>query len=176
MTTLEKSSKSADPTWGTLNSTIWTTIEADTGIICACLPSLKAPLTKIFPKLFPRGSYEDYSNGSSGPRGAFRRASTAKNLPPSAYDGWGRPKESMNTDKRTPTVTSDSIELGKPASGNGSKGTSSDGTYGMDSKDVPMGHISKTTHVNVQYGDELCYPINHTTSASGLVKPQTSFP
>lgn len=46
-------------------STIWTTIEANTAIICACLPMLKSPLAALFPRLFPRGSADEYSNGSN---------------------------------------------------------------------------------------------------------------
>lgn len=56
MQTLGASAASADQTYGTLVSTIWTTIEASTAIICACLPMLKAPLAHLFPRLFPRGS------------------------------------------------------------------------------------------------------------------------
>lgn len=90
MATLNASSKSQDLTYGNLNSTIWTTIEANTGIICACLPMLKAPLTALFPNLFPRGSYQcDYSDGSNTPRRQGGRSS-ARNSPSAAYDGWGR--------------------------------------------------------------------------------------
>ena len=68
MTTLNTGSKAKDQMYGTLNSTIWTTIEANTAIICACLPMLKSPLTALFPRLFPRGSGDDYSNGSNAAR------------------------------------------------------------------------------------------------------------
>ena len=68
MTTLEHGSKAKDQIYGTLNSTIWTTIEANTAIICACLPMLKSPLAALFPRLFPRGSAEDYSSGSNPTR------------------------------------------------------------------------------------------------------------
>jgi hypothetical protein len=34
----------------------WTLIEANTGIICACLPLLKWPLTLLFPYMFRRGT------------------------------------------------------------------------------------------------------------------------
>ncbi|KAI9816883.1 MAG: hypothetical protein M1827_001528 [Pycnora praestabilis] len=52
MTTLDLSSKSTDATLGTLKSTIWTTIEPNVGIICACLPMLKSPLSFFLPSLF----------------------------------------------------------------------------------------------------------------------------
>lgn len=65
---LNTGSKAKDQTYGTLNSTIWTTIEANTAIICACLPMLKSPLAALFPRLFPRGSADEYSNGSNAAR------------------------------------------------------------------------------------------------------------
>lgn len=43
---------------------VWTLIEANTGIICACLPMLKQPLTIIFPRMF-RGSTKDQSDRPS---------------------------------------------------------------------------------------------------------------
>jgi hypothetical protein len=43
---------------------VWTLIEANTGIICACLPMLKQPLTILFPRIF-RGSTTDQSNRPS---------------------------------------------------------------------------------------------------------------
>jgi hypothetical protein len=53
MTTLDQSSKALDPTQGTLLSTMWTTIEASTAIVCACLPMLRTPVQRLVPKLFP---------------------------------------------------------------------------------------------------------------------------
>lgn len=68
MTTLNTGSKAKDQIYGTLNSTIWTTIEANTAIICACLPMLKSPLAALFPRLFPRGSADEYPNNSNAAR------------------------------------------------------------------------------------------------------------
>lgn len=68
MTTLKTGSKAKDQLYGTLNSTIWTTIESNTAIICACLPMLKSPLAALFPRLFPRASGEEYSNSSNAAR------------------------------------------------------------------------------------------------------------
>ncbi|KAI9875488.1 MAG: hypothetical protein M1830_008417, partial [Pleopsidium flavum] len=33
-------------------SNSWTDIEVNVGIICACMPALKQPLTKLFPRVF----------------------------------------------------------------------------------------------------------------------------
>ncbi|MCJ1477259.1 hypothetical protein MMC13_005930 [Lambiella insularis] len=72
MTTLNVASKSNDQTYGTLISTTWTTIELNTGIICACMPMLRGPLSWLFPRLFMSMSAND-STGSSGHSRRFRR-------------------------------------------------------------------------------------------------------
>ena len=59
MTTLDRSSKAADPTAGTLVSTMWTTIEASSAVVCACLPMVRTPVQRLVPRLFP-------SQGASG--------------------------------------------------------------------------------------------------------------
>ncbi|KAL8916255.1 MAG: hypothetical protein Q9208_008610, partial [Pyrenodesmia sp. 3 TL-2023] len=41
MTTLSRGSKNPDTTYGTLEPTLWSNIEANTAIFCACLPTLK---------------------------------------------------------------------------------------------------------------------------------------
>ena len=53
MTTLDSSSKAPDPTEGTLVSTMWTTIEASSAVVCACLPMVRTPVQRLMPKLFP---------------------------------------------------------------------------------------------------------------------------
>lgn len=53
LTTLYSSAYGSDATAGSFVSTIWTTIEAGLGIICANLPMLRTPLQRMFPKLFP---------------------------------------------------------------------------------------------------------------------------
>ena len=83
MTTLEAGSKSKDQTYGTYVSTVWTTVEANTGIICACLPMLKSPLSRFFPRLFLRGTQENTSQYEGGTRGPSKAS-------PSDFDSWGR--------------------------------------------------------------------------------------
>ncbi|KAL9610501.1 MAG: hypothetical protein Q9167_004810 [Letrouitia subvulpina] len=67
MTTLKVSSKAMDATYGTMVSTLWTTVETNTAIVCACLPTLKAPLAKWFPRLFSRSSGSSSSIASGRP-------------------------------------------------------------------------------------------------------------
>jgi hypothetical protein len=71
MTTLGQSSKALDLTQGTLLSTMWTTIEASTAIVCACLPMLRTPVQRLVPRLFP-------SQAASGTGGKGKRAPVAK--------------------------------------------------------------------------------------------------
>ncbi|PTB62326.1 putative PTH11-typeG-protein-coupled receptor [Trichoderma citrinoviride] len=42
----------ADTTWNFIERGIWTLIEANAGIIGACLPALRQPLARLFPHLF----------------------------------------------------------------------------------------------------------------------------
>ncbi|TKA63200.1 hypothetical protein B0A49_08990 [Cryomyces minteri] len=41
MVLLNPSSKTPDPTWGSMDALIWTEVEANTAIICACLPVIR---------------------------------------------------------------------------------------------------------------------------------------
>ncbi|KAI9846164.1 MAG: hypothetical protein M1837_004278 [Sclerophora amabilis] len=67
MVAMRSGVRSTDPTYGTVEATKWTDIELNTGIICACLPALKAPLTRPFPRLFSGGSgLATHKTGLSG--------------------------------------------------------------------------------------------------------------
>jgi hypothetical protein len=61
-----------DITFSTNRAFLWTHIETCVGIICACLPTLKAPISRVLPKLFPsswpsgdRYNLEDVTKGSA---------------------------------------------------------------------------------------------------------------
>ncbi|RHZ43922.1 uncharacterized protein CDV56_101559 [Aspergillus thermomutatus] len=51
-TTLAESADNKDPTSGPIPATIWSVIEANVGIICACLPVYNQPLQWCLPRLF----------------------------------------------------------------------------------------------------------------------------
>lgn len=57
----------SDKTFNFVTRGIWTTVEANLGIISACLPILKKPLGRIFPYLFgsTKGT-SDYYGGTGG--------------------------------------------------------------------------------------------------------------
>ena len=169
MTTLDTGSKATDQVFGTLNSTIWTTVEANTGIICACLPMLKKPLTVLFPKIFPRASIPSRYRGSNS---NSRRTNSSI---PAASSSWGRKsiKKPSLPILSGPNVTAKNGPGSKPTT------ASSDNTSGME---FPMGNITKTTSVKVQSADERCAPAlspnskQHTRSVSNLVGQDFSFP
>ncbi|KAI1624450.1 hypothetical protein EDD37DRAFT_609445 [Exophiala viscosa] len=65
LTTLYSSADGNDPTAGSFISTIWTSIEAGLGIICANLPMLRTPLQHFFPKIFPPRSRTNQLSSTS---------------------------------------------------------------------------------------------------------------
>ena len=141
MTTLSFSSTAADAANGTMISTIWTIVEANTGIMCACSPMLKTPLVRLFPHIFSRSS-SGSPWGASDPFGDIHSG---------------------------PSAPSDGIHLGAvhpdAEGGNAVNGMNLDGGTGWEggvvvvggSRDrlvggegVPRGAISKTTDVDVR--------------------------
>ncbi|OBT72710.1 hypothetical protein VF21_08807 [Pseudogymnoascus sp. 05NY08] len=76
-----------DITFSTNRAFLWTHIESCVGIICACLPTLKAPISRVLPKLFPsswasgdRYNLEDVTKGSAaaGEKGGWKDGSVFK--------------------------------------------------------------------------------------------------
>ncbi|KAL8336992.1 hypothetical protein RB601_008473 [Gaeumannomyces tritici] len=67
---------SSNPTWDHWDITHWSAIEINVGIICACLPSLRLLLVRIFPRL--GGSSDRYGSKAqdNGPSKGFSRPST----------------------------------------------------------------------------------------------------
>ncbi|CAN9402319.1 unnamed protein product [Alternaria sp. RS040] len=109
-TTIARSASDPDPTWGPVPATIWSVIEANAGIICACLPMLRAPFVRLFGPLFgsvatkatsKRRSYPMDWKSNHGPAGtgnkskvsgksASERESEDDALPPSRPSELGR--------------------------------------------------------------------------------------
>lgn len=51
LVSLKRIADSADPTFDNVGAASWSAIECNTGIICACLPTLKPLMSKIMPGL-----------------------------------------------------------------------------------------------------------------------------
>lgn len=47
-TTIAASAGDPDPTFGPIPATVWSVVEANTGIICACMPMLRSPFVRLF--------------------------------------------------------------------------------------------------------------------------------
>ncbi|KAJ6097560.1 hypothetical protein N7499_001934 [Penicillium canescens] len=70
LTSLKKIADSTDPTYDNVAAAAWSAVECNTGIICACLPTLKPLLTRIFPGMMTtfsasRPSYGDTTQRNS---------------------------------------------------------------------------------------------------------------
>ncbi|KAK3297937.1 uncharacterized protein B0H64DRAFT_423839 [Chaetomium fimeti] len=67
-----------DPTYYFVNRGVWTLLEANLGIISACLPILKHPLTRLFPRLFGTTNTDTNTNTTAN-------ATTAPNTNPDRH-------------------------------------------------------------------------------------------
>ncbi|PGH02019.1 hypothetical protein AJ79_07757 [Helicocarpus griseus UAMH5409] len=59
--TLYPASRAKDQSAGTIMACLWTMLEANLSIICACLPMLRTPLSMLFPNFFPAFGYNQTS-------------------------------------------------------------------------------------------------------------------
>ncbi|KAF2454920.1 hypothetical protein BDY21DRAFT_373789 [Lineolata rhizophorae] len=66
-------SVSDDITWDNPGSAIWSSVELNTGIICACLPTLRALVARVFPRFFPAYRYTAGSGANGGTAGGHNR-------------------------------------------------------------------------------------------------------
>ncbi|CAG8890668.1 unnamed protein product [Penicillium egyptiacum] len=57
---VSQTSTGLDQSWDFIPRSVWTLVECNTGIICACLPMMRQPLSFLFPSLF-RGSSQNES-------------------------------------------------------------------------------------------------------------------
>jgi hypothetical protein len=72
MGTLPLTLRTREPTWESAPTNLWSFIEAATGVICACLISLRKSVAALWPKRWrstkgTSGAYQQY--GNSGPTG-----------------------------------------------------------------------------------------------------------
>ncbi|KAJ5099574.1 hypothetical protein N7532_006575 [Penicillium argentinense] len=65
---LKQISDSTDPTYDNVGAASWSAIECNTGIICACLPTLKPLISKLIPGLISTLSGNRYGTGQSTTR------------------------------------------------------------------------------------------------------------
>ena len=143
MTTLKTGAQAEDTIFGTLNSTIWTTIEANTGIMCACMPMLKAPLMTLFPRLFRQSNYDPRE-----PSGPHRLPSDVTDPRSPGYKSSSGGEYGQRKDDHKPSVQT-YVATGNERKSAGSSDYSGD-DVGMAGNDVPLGSITETTTVDAK--------------------------
>ncbi|KAJ5982847.1 hypothetical protein N7481_004946 [Penicillium waksmanii] len=94
MQTLDFSSKSPDTTYD-LTSSIWTMIEENMAIICACLPMMWTPLARLFPS-FLSTNQRATSNHRSAARGTESNANSRSRNHWVQFDGYSDPARSIS--------------------------------------------------------------------------------
>lgn len=100
ITTLDIATSHLDTTWNSIGSSMWTVIESNLGIICACLPALRRPLGLIFPYISGRVNRTWGYSGSPkhDSRSQESRARPLKlNSGPNKYLGWSVLDETVVT-------------------------------------------------------------------------------
>ncbi|EXL51972.1 hypothetical protein FOCG_07785 [Fusarium oxysporum f. sp. radicis-lycopersici 26381] len=71
-----------DMTWNFIDRGVWTLIEANLGIIAACLPVLRQPMGKLFPRIFGSTKKSSlYYTGSGGPAKGYNLSDIAAQSP-----------------------------------------------------------------------------------------------
>lgn len=80
---LQEVAKSDDISYYNVAASIWSAIEIDVGIICACLPSLKATVTRFFPRLFSSALSNNRSGNPTG-NGYFNNGTGNKGYGPAS--------------------------------------------------------------------------------------------
>ncbi|KAI1413018.1 hypothetical protein F5Y13DRAFT_199502 [Hypoxylon sp. FL1857] len=150
VTTIDLQATTPDPTYD-IASTMWTIIEMNVAIVCACLPQIRPLIVKWFPKLMP--SYYSESQELSDQRTAnsgshFSKSylrNNSRNYPKSEAGKWTR-------------IDNSKIGLDGTSLPNFRKGDSSSEEYELqDDKGL---QIHKTVQYTVEY------------SADGKIKPR----
>ncbi|PGG99037.1 hypothetical protein GX51_06453 [Blastomyces parvus] len=95
ITTLDVATSHLDTPWTNIGSSMWTVIESNLGIICACLPPLWRPLSVAFPRVF----------------GRFNRATSAKQSSYNRTHGSGGRKMSCSVAGDGATAAANAIQL-----------------------------------------------------------------
>lgn len=114
-------STSDNPTWDNLKVSQWSTIEVNVGIICACMPTLRLILLRMFPVLSAttRAKYgtnnsfvgDKYSPGSRRNRSHVHGGSTLDSVPRGGGGGPGITYERSYTVHYHDADTSSQVQL-----------------------------------------------------------------
>ncbi|KAI4186601.1 MAG: hypothetical protein LQ346_005646 [Caloplaca aetnensis] len=122
--------KTTDPTWEYVPVMIWSTVEGNVGVVCACCPVL-APLVR---RCFGRSA-------STTPR-------SSKN-PPSSSNFW-RARPANRDQSFSRLHENDTAELMYPGTGNSVRVQKSSNPASQDESAMELGSIYVTSNVDVQ--------------------------
>ena len=78
-------SKATDVSWNNPLAAIWSSVEINTGILCSCLPTLKACVSRYFPRMF--STYQSHLEYPSKGTGGTHSTGGRKRL---SLDAFGR--------------------------------------------------------------------------------------
>ncbi|PHH52846.1 hypothetical protein CFIMG_002317RA [Ceratocystis fimbriata CBS 114723] len=70
---LIKFANSHNTTWDQWEAALWSTIEINIGIICACMPSIRVVLVRLFPRVFD-STFHDHGKGSYYASDQYKRS------------------------------------------------------------------------------------------------------
>jgi len=70
---------SINPTWDNWSTGVWSTIEINIGIICACMPSLRLLLVRLFPKVLGTNNTPPSGSGQDSRTNGRRHATVSMN-------------------------------------------------------------------------------------------------
>ncbi|KAK0919106.1 hypothetical protein LTR57_011016 [Friedmanniomyces endolithicus] len=125
MVMLRDSAGSTDPTWGSTIALYWTEIEADTSVICCCLPALRVPFLNLWRRI---------RDGKSAPsKASINHLISPRQTPPSVWSG---PQQSHPSVTTYPTKSQHRYQADARSNLSASKGVSmpSNASSGADEK------------------------------------------
>lgn len=145
--TIDIASTTNDTTYD-ISSTMWTIIEMNVAIVCACLPMVRPIIVKLFPKLMPKSSSNNQKYGSAGyGTKSFAHSQTGAKNEWIQIDGSnGIP---MNNVKKPGSTGSEESILGATVQSGPSTGTDWNNRPQQDD-----GTIQKTMQYSVEYSTQ----------------------
>lgn len=129
MTTLSRGSTNPDTTYGTLDPTLWSNVEANTGIFCACLPTLRKLLVDCYKHCISLGGGGGGGGGTTSGGSSSSGAGAWRVMSGDLVSKWLRRGDGGGREERL-------VGGGDEGDGEGGAG-------------VPMGVICKRTDVRV---------------------------
>ncbi|KAF7556822.1 hypothetical protein G7Z17_g1133 [Cylindrodendrum hubeiense] len=145
VTTIDIAATTNDLTYD-ISSTMWTVIEMNVAIVCACLPMIRPVIVKLFPKLMPKSS----SNQKYGPQSYGTKSFMTHSQPRGDKNEWiqidGSGGIPLNAVKKPGSTGSEESILGATIQSGPSTGT--------DWQNNQEGAIQKTMQYSVEYSQK----------------------